>query len=305
MNRATSFSPHLLATAFAALLVPASVNATVVTFEDYNEGVVNSTEGQPVSFPETNQGGWSNSTSTMHGAIAPNSANGLSGSGQFMTIPTPPNPANAYTMIAAQRTPIAATGVTSITFDMRFVTHTDTENVGGGTQNMVGFAQTFPNGDSFSNSDAGIQFGQTGPTSFGFRVAGFGGTGGRLAPSYTDDGVRAPIPDPVVGNWYRITATIAPEVEGNRAVTLELFDHASGTFWANHTFDVPLSYFGSVAPEDSEGIFVRLTRNLSNDEYAGAVDNLNFTVVPEPSTYALMLGFIGLAFAAVRRRRNA
>lgn len=305
MIKLNSLSPYLRGATLAACLLPAAAQAQLVTFEDYNEGVVNSTEGQPVSFPETNQGGWSNSTSSMHATIAPNSANGLAGSGQFMTIPTPPTPTSSYSMIAAKQTAIPATGVTSISFDMRFVTHTDTENVGGGTQNMVGFAQTFPNGDSFSNSDAGIMFGQTGPTSFGFRVAGFGGTGSRLAPSFTDDGVRAPIPDPVVGNWYGITATIAPEVEDNRAVTLELFDHASGTFWANHTFDVPLAYFGSVAPEDSEGVFVRLTRDLSNDEFAGAVDNLDATVIPEPSTYALMIGVAGLAFAAVRRRRKA
>lgn len=307
MIKLPSFSPHLSLGALAAFFLPAAAaQAQLVSFEDYTEGVVNSTESQPVSFPGTNQGGWSNSTSTMHAAIAANSANGLAGSGQFMTIPTPSgSAASAYTMIAAKQTAIPVTGVTSISFDLRFVTHDGAESVGGGTQNMAGFAQTFPNGSEFSNANAGILFGQTGPTSFGYRVAGFGGTGSRLAPTFTDDGTRNTIPAPVVGNWYGITATIAPEFEGNRAVTLDLFDYASNTFWANHTFNVPMSQLGSVALEDSEGVVVRLTRNLTNDDYAGAIDNLSATVIPEPSTYALMIGIAGLTLAAIRRRRNA
>lgn len=68
-----------------------------------------------------------------------------------------------------------------------------------------------------------------------------------------------------------------------------------GTAWAVYSVDLPSSFYGSAASE-LQAIF----------SGAGQLDNLQFnTAIPEPSTYAVILGALTVGFVNVRRRRSA
>ncbi|MCF7688773.1 MAG: PEP-CTERM sorting domain-containing protein [Cephaloticoccus sp.] len=66
----------------------------------------------------------------------------------------------------------------------------------------------------------------------------------------------------------------------------------------------------SVYAVDLPGGFYGLSSALLVGEFSGAAtfDNVQFngvSAVPEPSTYAAILGAMALGFVAIRRRRNA
>lgn len=68
------------------------------------------------------------------------------------------------------------------------------------------------------------------------------------------------------------------------------------TSWASYTVDLPGGFYGSIS---------ELTAAFSG---AGSLDNVQFngmSAVPEPSTYAAILGALALGFVAVRRRKHA
>jgi len=70
-----------------------------------------------------------------------------------------------------------------------------------------------------------------------------------------------------------------------------------GTSWAVYTVDLPTGFYGALSD---------LTATFSG---AGRLDNVQFNgqlaAIPEPSTYAAILGACTLGFVMIRRRRQA
>ncbi len=77
---------------------------------------------------------------------------------------------------------------------------------------------------------------------------------------------------------------------------------ASGTVTTTATRqDAILSGIGSVtAGAAGERLFIAFTNTGTNDKYT-ALDEVNLSVVPEPSSFALIASFLGLMM--LRRRR--
>ena len=66
--------------------------------------------------------------------------------------------------------------------------------------------------------------------------------------------------------------------------------------------DAAQTFTGSI-PVTGSTLDIRLTLNVNSGDEDFAVDNLTITAVPEPSAYAAILGLLGLAYVAFRRRK--
>jgi hypothetical protein len=76
----------------------------------------------------------------------------------------------------------------------------------------------------------------------------------------------------------------------------------SGTY--STTIDIgSLSIAGVTTAGDFEYYMVGFGRDVGTTAGTISIDNLSFTSVPEPSTYAMLAGLTGLVFVMVRRRR--
>ena len=107
---------------------------------------------------------------------------------------------------------------------------------------------------------------------------------------------------PTEGDWYRVqsewtlsgagTATLWVKnlTEGETAFTQLFFNAAQDQTTATLNLDDP----NNTGAQNWDGVF---TRNRDS-----SIDNL--TVVPEPATYALLLGLTGLALVTLRRYRR-
>jgi len=106
-------------------------------------------------------------------------------------------------------------------------------------------------------------------------------------------------------------------VFGGEAITLEIgYDDSGFTALASQTFaatgTTPATLInrsisweatvGHVALDES--IVFRLTDPVSNSApYQAGIDNITLTAIPEPGTYALIAGLLGLSSVMLRRRR--
>jgi hypothetical protein len=239
----------------------------VIDFEQpaYTEGGFNTGGRNPADFT-TGQGGWSNASGSA-GRISANTANGLVDNGQFLTLPAPSAPGNNVTMLSGRKGGIEYTGSNTISFDLRAPNAND-------TQITVGYMKGFPD-NAYANANAGMQFGVfrvgSAASYFGIRRSGFG---------TLQQIVTGPV---TAGNWYRVEVTISGLFvinpgESGRTVTMSVFDYANNQTLASGSWNGSDAVsFGNLAPEDSAGIMARVQRANSNDNLAGALDNLRFT----------------------------
>jgi len=107
------------------------------------------------------------------------------------------------------------------------------------------------------------------------------------------------------GDWLRYSITLGEEVAGSRdysvgirnltdSVDLDLNGATAGNLYTN---SLTAAQVGT-APESSRGGFVRVSGAGSS---GGFLDNLTYTVVPEPSSFALLALGLGALFATRRR----
>jgi hypothetical protein len=295
---------HGLHWILTVLTISAScLHAATLSFESpvYSVGDLNAGGGTNTAlpFPDTNQDGWSNAGGSR-GTIAPESANGQAGSGQFLTVPTPSTAGANVTMIAARKGGITVAASNSISFDLRLGS--------GASQNTVGFVRQFnADGTYNQNANTGLQLGQLTATTLGVRRSGFGTTQTLFSTTASTGIVQMPSASVVAGNWYRVDVLISDVFEINpgelgHTVTMSLFDYANNTTLGSNSWNGSLGIsFGGVSPQDSAGIMARVQRLNADDDLAGGLDNISFTVIPEPSSAVLScLGLLGLA--SIRRR---
>lgn len=210
--------------------------------------------------------GWSRSASSSAGRVLASVSAGEYSGGQALST----NGSGTY--IGGLKGIVRPAAVRTIAFDAQY-------NSGI----TVGFMKDADGDDLFDATDVGMGFGVGGATTVRFqrRAAAFGAeTASPLAGSG--------------GHWYRFLVTIGDSVGGSRAITMAVrnlttasdldFDGATAGVqpWS---FSVTDAEFGP-APENADGVFVRLTG-------AAKVDNLRATVAGSPNE-ARIDGFPGL-----------
>ncbi len=314
MTKSTDFSTasRVIALSHRSLLGCAAVFAcpclcaATLTFESYETGDINS-GGQTntaLAFAESNQDGWSDAGGSR-GIIAPGSANGLDG--QFLTVPPPATAGNNITMIAARAEAPEITVANTVSFDVRFSAGGNAGATSMG--NGVAFLNQLSGPDGSFNQvpDIGMYFGQLGNGAFGARGANFGSAEILFSTTGGEGIVTIPENALVAGNWYRVDVSITDLFEISpgelgRTVAMSVFDYDNGESWGTNTWNASHDVsFGGVNPEDTVGIVGRVQRNNADDNLAGGLDNINVTVVPEPSM-ALLVAAGLISFAASRRR---
>ena len=233
---------------------------------------IDATNGATTNAPFDGTLGWSRSTSSSPGRIASTVTSGEYTGGQAL------GTNGSGTFVGALRGVIIPATENTIRFDAQY-----------NTGITVGFMHDndadgrYDQGGSGANGDSGMGFGVGGATTVNFqrRNANFG--------SETPSGLGG-----AGGQWYRFAVAIGASVGGSRAVSVAVrnlttatdldFDSATaGTqAWTGTVTD---ANFGT-APEDSDGIFVRLTGSAR-------VDNIRVTAVGTP--FAIwMAGFSSL-----------
>jgi hypothetical protein len=104
--------------------------------------------------------------------------------------------------------------------------------------------------------------------------------------------------------WTRVDALefVSPQFGGGNT-------GLDGNLAANREVISPTMVLADI--QDGEFLAIRWFQNRTNiagdpstTYHALGVDSMSFSAIPEPSTYAMILGFIGLAIAALRRKRR-
>lgn len=204
--------------------------------------------------------GWSRSTSSSAVRVVDTGSSGEYTGGQAL------GTNGSGTMISGLRGIIEPAAANTITFDAQYAT-----GIAVGFMKDHDGDRLFDQGSAGANGDTGMGFGVGGsPVSIQRRHAAFG----------TE--VLSPLGG-TVGNWYRFSITIGPDNAGSRTVTMAVrnlttatdLDFVSGTTGIQPwTFSVTSAALGA-APEEADGVFVRLTG-------AAKVDKLRVTAVGTP-----------------------
>ncbi len=274
----------------ASLLMAGLTSAAPITFDvpPYSLGVIGALNGSTSNASFTGQQGWSLSTSDGTGTIATTTTSNEYIGGHALSA----NATASRTYIGGKLGVVEITGTNSITFDARYLS-------GGAI--TAGFLGN--DGDNLFDqsvaADTGMQFGGHGPSgsTVYYRDAGFG-------TNQTIPGVTGNL---TAGDWFRHIITIGEVSGGNRSITMSVRDLTTGTDLDLNgasggnsiTFSVGNSTFG-VAPEAAVGGFIRISNPGGT---TAAIDNLQFTAVPEPGTLALLgVGILAIGFGVARKR---
>ncbi|MCW1925053.1 autotransporter-associated beta strand repeat-containing protein [Luteolibacter arcticus] len=211
--------------------------------------------GLDVTGPFTGINGWSLSSSGSSLNVHASGSSGEYFGGQAI------GASNSGTYVGGVKNVIQYTGTNTLTFDAPYATGTS-----------VGFMDDVNANGLFEGTDSGMAFGIGGtPARFQYRNAAFGTE--NFGPGFTG----------TAGNWYRFSVTIGSSVSGSRSITMAVRNLTTGTGYdfdavtegiQNWTFSVTDAEFG-VAPERSDGIFIRTTASAR-------IDNLRVTSVEPP-----------------------
>lgn len=107
------------------------------------------------------------------------------------------------------------------------------------------------------------------------------------------------------GNWYQLSAVLTKPASGGiwtADLTLADYDTNGLTFMGEDVFTGLSVNMGasSISATSAVNFAVFGVR----DQSWSAMDNLSVTAIPEPSSYAALVGLGALGFIALRRRRN-
>ena len=104
--------------------------------------------------------------------------------------------------------------------------------------------------------------------------------------------------------WTRVNALefVSPQIGGGNT-------GLNGNLAANRQVISPTMVLADI--QDGEFLAIRWFQDRTNvagetslARHALGVENMSFSAIPEPSTYAMILGFLGLTIAALRRKRR-
>jgi len=112
---------------------------------------------------------------------------------------------------------------------------------------------------------------------------------------------------------YQVDNTFVPaenvDIEGAAGATLvDSFQYLSGLISGDDTLENPISVLGNLdlsSTDTSSELYIRVNASMGPDDpdHWTGIDNIRFSLVPEPSSLAILLG-AGLYGLALARRRS-
>jgi hypothetical protein len=266
--KTTPLKAIVLSAAFAAFTV-ALTHAQIIYSDDFTTNPFTS------AWTKTTPGG-------SYDLQWTGSANPSSFGGPAVDLPANANAHSVYSFSTGTRTmstvdtsvPAGAAGWTSMTYSLDF--------------QMGGTGGT-------DNNSIGVLVNRSGNN--GYNAAIYTGGGGNIA-FYGDYGLAFTGINAVANTWYKFQTTVTKSGAdiSMQSQILDLIDNVLLTTSQSITFT-------NAVYTDPNGFKISLSNDGGYWNHASQIDNFVVTAVPEPSTYALVLG--GIATLLLIRRRRA